>query len=513
MTGSAGTVGRFARQRLGALLVVWLTLTACGSTAGLTGQRAAPASGGLPAVGSAADGLGTQAPGRAAAGRGASVSVVGSDRGSPTASEAGVVGGGPAPRAVGGSAPRSPLEIGLLIVDTAGYTRATGVGVSQSSFYKASVHAFVDDLNATGGVAGRKLALVDATIEVTAPDLGSQFQAACVRFTQDHHVGAVVYDGVLYYQSFNACLTRAQVPLLFMGMAGGSAIGDTTDLAANPGMIGVDSVSIDRALESVLTKSLAAGFLRRGSALGVFVEDCPYNLRAYQRTLAPLAARAALSIVRVDTGCAQAASDQGQVVSSLQGAALKFRTAGVDTVLFVTAFENGYLYYFAEGAESQGYAPQYLLFRQQGSPDAMGQYPKDQLLRMRGFGGMPLSDLTRPPAPPPAQAAVRATCLSTAKRHGIAPSSDDLQRQWFFTACDAVSLLRRALVLSGGQGGTQRLVAAVEQLGSQFVSALDLSGTTRFGPGRHDGMELTAVSVYQPSCGCFTYVSRPSPIV
>lgn len=402
-----------------------------------------------------------------------------------------------------------PIEIGLLIAEVGSFAKATGVGVSQSELYRNSIHAFVGSINAAGGVAGRKLVVIDHSVEVTSPDLASAYQAACTDFTQDHHVGAVIYNGVVYYESLNACLTKAGVPLLDMAWTG--AVGDATELANNPGLIAINVVNSDRRLQSIINKALAAGFLRAGDTLGVFVEDCPYNLRAYDRTLTPLLARSKVGVVRSDTGCAKAPSDQGEIVSQLQAAALRFKTANVDGVMFVTAFESGYIYYFAQGAEQQQYAPQYLLFDSQGESGAMASIPKRQLVRMRGFGGLPFLDVTHPPAAPRVQQAVRNACLAVARGKGIRPAGIPEQIQ-VFNACDAVSLLRRALTLSGGRTGTASIAPAVQQVGDNFVSALNLNGATRFGRDRHDGMELTAVSVYQAKCECFVYRSAPTPI-
>src|SRR5439155_1527067 len=107
-----------------------------------------------------------------------------------------------------------------------------------------------------------------------------------------------------------------------------------TDLKNNPGMIAVDSVSTDRKIRSILNKAIAAGFLHSGSKLGVYVEDCPYDERAYDRNLTPIVTQHHITVFREDTSCFNGYSDEGEQQSTLDAAVLKFRSEGVDTVMF-----------------------------------------------------------------------------------------------------------------------------------------------------------------------------------
>ena len=401
-----------------------------------------------------------------------------------------------------------PIEIGVLITDTRAETERNGVGVINP--YREAAHAAIAGVNADGGVEGRKLEIVDEAIDFSAPNHDSAFEAICQRFTQDNHVQAVVYDGTIYNQSFNECLTNAGVPILYMGVTG-SPVGDTTDFEDNPGMIAVNSVSLDRRVESIMNKAIGADFLPSGSKLGVVIETCPYNERVYENTLQPLADDAGIELVRGDINCSHGYADAGPALAQIQSFALKFKSEDVDSVMFVTLYENGLVYYLAQGAEEQDWAPQYLLFRQQGSADTMTLYPPNQLTDMRGFGGYPLSEVTEPPEPPAEQAAVREACLDDARSNGVAARTLNDQVTVFQT-CDAVRLLQQGLVNSGGLGGTEKLVPGIEEIGTDFVSAVTLEGATQFGPDRHDGLELTAVSSYDPDCECFAYSTPPSPI-
>jgi ABC-type branched-subunit amino acid transport system substrate-binding protein len=401
-----------------------------------------------------------------------------------------------------------PIKIGVLITDTRAEAERNGVSVV--SPYKASAHAMIQAVNDGGGVAERKLEVVDETIDFSTPNFDSAFEAICQRFTKDNQVQAVVYDGLIYNQAFNKCLMTAGVPILYMGQ-NGSPIGDDTDLKDNPGVIAVNAVSIDRRVKSIMNKAVEAKFLASGSKLGVVIEDCPYNERAYDNTLKPLAEKAGVELVKSEIKCAHGYADNGPNLAQVQSLALKFKSQAVDSVIIMTLYENGIIYYFAQGAHAQKWSPQYLLFHPQGMADVMKLYPPDQLTKMRGFGGMPDQDVTEPPAPPAEQAKVRKTCIDNARTNGV-PVQKITDQIVIYQACDVVRLLQQGLANSGGLGGIDKLVPGIEKVGTSFVSALTLDGATQFGPDRHDGMEKTAVSSFDPGCKCFTYKSSPAPV-
>jgi ABC-type uncharacterized transport system substrate-binding protein len=401
-----------------------------------------------------------------------------------------------------------PIQVGVLITDIRAEAQRNGISVINP--YREAAHAMVDSINAKGGVEGRKLQVVDDAIDFSAPNHDSAFEAICQRYTKDNQVQAVVYDGTIYNQAFNKCLTTAGVPILYMGVTG-SPVGDETDFKDNPGLVAVNAVSLDRRVKSIMNKGVAAGFLPSGSRIGVVIEKCPHNERAYENTLKPLADKGGIELVRAEINCSHGYSDTGPALAQVQSFALKLKSENVDSVMFMTLYENGLIYYFAQSAQAQKWAPQYLLFRAQAHPDLIKLYAADQLIKMRGFGGFPDGDVTKQPAPSAEQAKVRDTCLAAARGKGMAARTLTEQVTVFQT-CDAMRLLQEGLVNSGGLGGTEKLVPAIEKIGTEFVSAVTLDGATKFGPGRHDGMELTAVSTFDAGCKCFSYTTKPEPI-
>jgi hypothetical protein len=489
-----------------------VVLTACGSTVQVTGSQLVPGgSGGIDATGATTSGASGDALGGTTTGT--TGSTTGSTSGTGPVSVAPGSTGSVADPTVGTTGattvtgPKKALEIGVLVTDTDSFQKAAG-GTSYTAITRDAIHAY---LKAAGSVAGHQLKVVDATFNYQAASYDNEFEAACQKFTKDHHVAAVIYDGITYNPVWNTCMTRAGVPWFLMHQVG-TAVGDSTDMASFPGMITAGSVNMDRRINGIFTQSLKHGFLRAGSKLGVMIETCAYATRAYDRTLVPLAARNKVTLSQVRIDCGAGSSDHATGINAIGSAVLRFQTEGVDSVMFVTDYENGAIFYFAAAAEAQHYRPHYLLWANQGAPGYLDYYRGKglgaQLEMMRGFGNSPLYEVTYPPAPPAPQAAARNACLATAKRQQFAVG-DPTSQGVVLDACDVVNLLQRALALSGGQGGIDALVGAVDRLGTGFVSTMVLNGATRFAPDLHDGPALGQVSAWQPKCQCMAFIAAP----
>ncbi|MET1002753.1 MAG: ABC transporter substrate-binding protein, partial [Acidimicrobiia bacterium] len=88
------------------------------------------------------------------------------------------------------------IKIGVTYVDTASLT-AVGLNFNLGD-YQATYQALADDINAGGGINGRQLELVFATIDPTGP---ASADAACVKLTEDDDVflvtGFFLNDAVL----------------------------------------------------------------------------------------------------------------------------------------------------------------------------------------------------------------------------------------------------------------------------------------------------------------------------
>jgi hypothetical protein len=480
----------------GLLLALVLALTGCGTTVPAAQQLGTSAEGGLAPQPAAGGPVGVPgrlrsgiAPGAATGGvpGAASGATVGS---SATRAPAGPVTNLPADRV------SRPISIGVLSQGAAN-TAAAALGANYSTSTSGAdvSRALVRWFNKNGGIAGRRISPVEYVIEATSPNYQTDMQAACARFTQDNHVAAVV--SVLanaYFATYESCLSKAGVPDI-AGPTGGT---DEHDLAAYPGLVSVTAPSTDRRFEVMLDRFAASGYLKAGGKVGIIVETCDYNHRAYDATVVPVARRLGLSLTRRDVDCVTGFADAANYINQVGTAVLPFRSAGIDRVTFLSNFEGVGLLAFENNANSQGYTPSYALTSTTGGAALAGQFSETQLTRMRGVGWTPVLDVARRVLP----SATTKRCRDALKSEGIVPQSkaDDL----LDLVCDQFFLLEAVLKATQGHAERDTLRAGLRSLQSSYVSAYTLG--SGFG-SRRDGPRLFAIWGYKSACGCMDYLS------
>jgi hypothetical protein len=253
----------------------------------------------------------------------------------------------------------------------------------------------------------------------------------------------------------------------------------------------------------MLKRFSASGYLTPKNKIGVIVEDCPYNRRAYDDTIAPLAKQLGLSLTRRDVGCIRGFNDASAAITSFGAAVLPFRSAGVDRVIYVSNFEGVGLLAFETAARSQGYTPSHALTSTTGGAALAGQFDDGQLRRMRGVGWAPVLDLANR-----VQASSETKrCRAMLASEGITPQSkaDDL----IDIVCDQFFLLEATLKVTGGRSSRAELLGGLRSLGTSFVSPYLLKGASDFST-RRDGARLFAIWGYSTTCGCMAYLTPPS---
>ena len=496
--------------------VAALTVSACGTTVplaqrtatpgqGLGGQsNAAEGSSESTGTGSAPGGVGTSDLGVGAGGSGGPATSSKTAVGAPGGAT-GTSGSSNLPSA-GGPGPRSPLKVGVIdLASTNDSQAAIGIDSGGAGSGAEQAKALVRYLNAHGGLNGRRIQVVEFTINVADSSYESDFAAACAKFTQDNHVDAVVETlGDYFSDNFQTCLERNQIPSI---QAYGAGSVDVEDYRKFPSMFTVGSISANRKVALLLKTFTADGYLTPKNKVGVIVEDCAYNTRAYDATFAPLAKAYGLAVTRYDVNCLTGKDGLGNFESQVGAAELRFRSAGVDRVTFVTSFEDLALLSFTQVADTQGYKPSYALTTSAQTGPFGSTWAASQLPMMRGVGWQPDGDLTEPTM---ASSATR-RCRAAFKAEGVRADGQGDYSSMDLT-CAAFFLLETGLVKSGGQSGPRVLVQALESLGRSVVSPIDLTGATLLAPGRHDEPTAFAVFAYQTACSCFRYVTRPAPI-
>jgi ABC-type branched-subunit amino acid transport system substrate-binding protein len=494
---------------------VALAVSACGTTVPLTqtvaGGQVAPDGSGLGQVPGGTSGALSQLPGGSSTG----AALPG---GGATAAPSGTTGAGttgygttgvgatgttglPATGASGRGVTPTTITIGLVIPDgIAGVASAFGVsGAANGVDPDAAINALVKDINAHGGVAGRKLVTYTHHYDAAAY-ISNQAQTVaeiCADFRDDHRVFAVMFD--LIDPQVRDCLAKMGSPLLVAGVL---SILPTAAYREHGGhmMFAANTLTSERLAELLVASLWERGFFGKwdtanGQAGGIapvkigFIHPDSADTKVLYASYARELAKHGLKVS--DTVTYSPNVQAG--LAATQGAVLKFSSEGITHVFGASTF-------FLQDAENQGYRPRYAFqpgLGQLGAENA----PKRQLNGAMTVGWAPTNDVNPEKAPPPSASAKR--CQALMRSVGVTSTArGDLKTM--FSLCDVFYSFQAAL--PSGQAPTPvGLGRGFDALGTRFSPALTFAA--RFGPGRHAGVDVVRDMAFDNGCSCLVYTS------
>jgi hypothetical protein len=163
----------------------------------------------------------------------------------------------------------------------------------------------------------------------------------------------------------------------------------------------------------------------------------------------------------------------------------------------------------ASAAEAQNWHPWYVVSSLANAAVLGGQIPPDQAANIKGYGWMPAQDVNPPQWP--GTNATQQRCINLLKSKGIVlkAATDYL---YAFNLCDAFFIYDLALKASHGTTSGPGVVAAVEGLGTSYLSALNLEGRDSFSRTQHDAPSVARFFAWDTGCSCFTYRPYTFPI-
>jgi hypothetical protein len=473
------------------ILVATAWLGACGSTVSPARQAIQSAGGAseLGEVAGPAASIPTDAPGTELATGG----VTAMTRRPSEAGGAGV-GSTTAPE-------RGPIKVGILSTNN---DAAPSAGIDNGNTFsgKRAFEGFVAAYNKRGGLAGRRIVPVYVEVRSSSTTLPADLQAACDHFVNDEKVAVVLSSVGLYSEAFSQCLAKARTPQI----AGDYALGDATSLAQAPSFFATSTMTIDDRMRILLERGATANRLRTADKLGVVIEGCPFNTRAYTRTVVPTAKRLGLTITdHIEGRCFESFDDFGGLASDMAGAVLRLRGEGVTKVVFVSgSIEGNLILLFATAAESQGWHPGYAI-TSTGAPVVQeANTPKAQLANAFGLGWLPTIDTTQPTATSTAGQG----CLRDLTAAGVSPASGT-DRYFALSICDTFAIYDAALRATFGTTDPNALARAIASLGNTAPSASTYGGTAAYAGGRRTGAAQGRLFAWSAACDCFDYTGGP----
>lgn len=422
----------------------------------------------------------------------------------PSGSSGATAGGSTSPAVNGPGVTDRTITLGVSYAkNNDAYTRA--LGINTGSFDgKAAWQALIKYQNAHGGIAGRRIKLVFFEFDPNE-NWTQQDQEACALWTQDNQVFGAIYGGKS--DSFINCMLNAG-SVLTSG-ASQATLAITPMLRKYPYYIEPIALSHDRGARAMVEGLYQAGYFEKRIRLGLVSIDDPRFKYAVDEGLIPALRRRGVSLsATAYVKYPESLSDYGQVSNEAANAALRFKTEGIDHVVFVD-FSSSAAYFFMLAAERQDYHPRYGLNSLAGHQALVtllggGSDAANQLRGALGVGWIPGLDV-REQDDPFANHPTKSLCLSIMRKGGVEMTGIS-GRQIAVSQCDA--LWSMASALEGAKVLNQSsYLSSMDRLRGQYSPGTVWS--TLLSPTRHDGVSSVANLEFKDDCTCFKYVSKP----
>jgi hypothetical protein len=421
------------------------------------------------------------------------------------------------PGAFGPGVTADTIFIGLSYATNNAANGAIGApGLSQGD-PQAQDQAMMDDINAHGGIAGRK---VKGVFHPVDPNSSSPWdvidQQSCDDWTQDHKVFAVLAEPVADSDTMASCLDKRGVALITTALS----TSDAARFRRLPTYVELTSMGLDRIATAEVQALKAQGWFggwdaTAGAAsptkakVGIVTFDGAAWSHAVDQVMVPALRAAGYApspddIIRVAPE--QATTDVSGTGAATSSAVLKLRRDGVSHVI-VFDRKGTITLFFTRAANSQHYRPRYGFNTQNGMQALMdgAALPAEQLIGSRGLGWLPSLDL--PSAVSSSSAYTNDTkkkCLAVYKAKNIT-FSDANAESIGMNGCSSWFFLRDAINASGGTLTRAGLLDGIARLGGSFLAASNFAN--RFSTTQHDGVGAYRYLGFNEQCGCMNYTS------
>lgn len=398
------------------------------------------------------------------------------------------------------------ISVGINWVDTAAVNAAvsgTGASNSKAGDTLAEQRAIAAWINAHGGIAGRKIVLVEHKQNLN-DDISTAAQKMCADWTQDHHVVAGLGAMAALGSSTGVeCLAKHKTLAIGTGYDVGS---QRSFDAYRPFYYSPASLEMTAIGSAYATGLVGQGFFTKGAKIGLLAYDAPEFRDGVTHGLIPALSSNGLSIKDLTwISPSTALSDEGRLVAAIQSAALKFRSDGITHVLFMDG-NSSISYFFIQQAKSQSYRPLYGFSSLSYTSFLQSNFNASDLHGSLGVGWMPTMDVDI--AHLPSNPASR-LCQSIEKQAGQnAVAETDLTLQLIY--CSQFFFLKAALEKAPSLT-PEGFLAGVAALGSTNYTASasfrdTYSSTKLWGASEYHHIK------YVDSCSCFQYYGSPRNI-
>jgi hypothetical protein len=418
--------------------------------------------------------------------------------------------------AAGASAPGvtdKEIAVGAVYDKSAGSGNAAFgfAGIGQING-KRAYEAIVADLNARGGMAGRKIKLIFYEADSSEPGFSTETlqQALCSHFTKDNKIFAFFGTGT---ETLKTCFNKAGVVQI------GSGAADSQELRKFPLVVQLQA-ALDRTVRFAVPRLKAMGYYSSGKEvpgfkIGVIRYDRPAFERAMGVMRTTLAENGFSVADEVAIRKAQSIPEVSDEFNAIRAAVLRFKSAGISHVQFIGDTSAFLPLIFMQNAEKQVYRPRYGLVSSDGGQalaTLLGNDAQPQLSKSLLVGWFPLFDVRAQDYSGDKTTPAFRRCKELLEKAGERFGEGDPTRNKEAQAsifCDSGNYLKAAIDLGGRTVNPQSWLSGVAQVKNLDSASTFILTTSE---SRHDGVGGVKDDTWFDNCSCFRYTSDVFPV-
>jgi hypothetical protein len=350
---------------------------------------------------------------------------------------------------------------------------ALGLGALDFGDQDAIIDAVVAELNARGGLLGRRVVAVKHDLKTAdlQTDPATMAEQTCTALTEDRPVVAVVnVVAAIDVKGFYGCLAKHHTPVV---SAGFTVVDDAFLSEFSPHLTKLTAASFTHLTPVWLDRLAALRYFTgwdtvqgRGGGAPVKVGLLYPAQQPQQRIFADVHRRLVARGLTVVPDVQYATTSLDAEGAAMSNAVLSFNSQQVTHVLS----SDSDVLLFMQAADKQQYHPRYGLTSYHAPAAALQAIvPASQLVGALGVGWLPVSDVD--PAHSPGQVGPgEKACRATMSRHQVSVAEAGA-RTVAFAECDGVALLA-ATVAAAHAFDAAALRVAAGVVGPRFASAL-----------------------------------------
>jgi len=384
---------------------------------------------------------------------------------------------------------KESVLLGWLAIDESAMAQGASFGMTTPSYPGGDfLEPFVKEVNAAGGINGRKLSAQVVTYNPLSMD---DMQSACVKLGEDLKVfGAVTPFG--YYGDAQVCLASKEIPTVTMNPASVDTL-----YRREKGWIRLTVMSKDRMLKNWVDWAVTSGLASGSKKIGVWWQDVPEDQAVVNDVLLPYMKSRGLNVASTFVF----SSDNTRAPVESTSAVLRFKSANVDVVWPVgNYFVNTF---FLTQAKAQDFHPKYTAsdFAQLSLDTTSSGYETSQWDGTKAVTVLLTGEMA---AGKPTRSSGK-ECLDVHAKFGGKPLQNNADRDYLMFTCEHLALWVKAARQAGANLTRKGFLAEIDSLGT-YADRVAISDPLTYRKGKYDGADRYAVVEWRKECTCYHQV-------